>query len=86
VVLTARAAAAGVTAMGSGATVAGQARGFGVSWHPVMRQVQAVGRPQVQDPARLDGVTAIGAGRARLAAWSRRAARACHVFRVSHGM
>jgi transposase len=58
--LTARAAAAGVTAVRSGSTVTGSARGFGVSWHTIMRQVRALGRPQVQDPDRLSGVTAIG--------------------------
>jgi len=58
--LTARAAAAGVTAVRSGSTVTGSARGFGVSWHTIMRQVRALGRPQVQDPDRLGGVTAIG--------------------------
>jgi transposase len=55
--LTGRAAAAGVAAVRAGGTVAG---GFGVSWHTVMRQVRALGRPQVNDPARLEGVTAIG--------------------------
>lgn len=59
-VLTRRAAAAGVDAVGRGATVARQARGFGVSWHTIMRQVRALGRPRVDDGARLDGVTAIG--------------------------
>ncbi|WP_308259594.1 transposase [Pseudonocardia sp. H11422] len=58
--LTARAAAASVDAVRTGATVARQARGFGVSWHTIMRQVRALGRPQVDDPARLDEVTAIG--------------------------
>ncbi|WP_219419405.1 ISL3 family transposase [Pseudonocardia nigra] len=46
--------------MRAGATVAGQARTLGVSWHTVMRQVRAHGEPAVHDPARLDGVTAIG--------------------------
>jgi transposase len=60
-VLTARAAAAAADQVAyHGATVAGQARGFGVGWHTVMRQVRAHGRPRVEDPARLEGVTAIG--------------------------
>ncbi len=60
-VLTARAAAAAAEQVARhGATVAGQARAFGVGWHTIMRQVGDRGRPVVDDPARLDGVTAIG--------------------------
>ena len=59
-VLTDRAAAAGVAAVARGATVAAQARGFGVGWATVNRQVQARGKPVIDDPARLEGVTAIG--------------------------
>ncbi|MDQ3989118.1 MAG: ISL3 family transposase [Actinomycetota bacterium] len=59
-VLTERAATAAVGQVRVGATVAGQARALGVSWHTVMRQVRHLGVPVVKDPARLDGVTAIG--------------------------
>jgi hypothetical protein len=60
-VLTARVAVAAVGQVRVGATVAGQAR-VRVSWHPVMRQVRHLGVPVVEDPARLDRVTAIGVG------------------------
>jgi transposase len=73
-VLTDRAAAAAVSRVRAGATVAGQARGFGVSWHTVMRGVHERAEPVVDDPARLDDVTAI---RVDEHAWQRgRAGRA----------
>ncbi|HEY1565683.1 MAG TPA: ISL3 family transposase [Solirubrobacteraceae bacterium] len=59
-VLTDRAAAGAVDDVAHGATVAGRARGLGVGWQTVNRQVLARGTPVVDDPARLEGVSAIG--------------------------
>ena len=60
-VLTERAAAAATAQVSrSRDSVAGQARAFGVGWQTIMRQVQERGRPVVEDPARLDGVSAVG--------------------------
>jgi transposase len=60
-VLTERArAAAAEQVAGRRDTVAGQARALGVSWHTIMRQVTGRGTSAVDDPARLEGVTAIG--------------------------
>jgi transposase len=42
------------------AAVAWMARAFGVGWHTVMRVVTARGKRIVDDPARLDDVTAVG--------------------------
>jgi transposase len=42
------------------AAVAKVARDFGVGWHTAMAAVRDVGRPLVEDPGRLDDVTAIG--------------------------
>lgn len=41
-------------------SVAGVARAFGVGWHTAMTAVADHGRPMVDDPARLDGVDALG--------------------------
>lgn len=41
-------------------TVAATARELGVGWHTVMRVVRELGTPVVEDPARLDGIRAIG--------------------------
>jgi transposase len=43
-----------------GESVAAVARDLGVGWHTVMRSVWRHGQPLVDDPARLDGVTALG--------------------------
>jgi transposase len=43
-----------------GQSVAAVARDLGVGWHTVMRSVWRHGRPLVDDPARLEGVTALG--------------------------
>ena len=43
-----------------GESVAAVARDLGVGWHTVMRAVWCHGQPLVDDPARLDGVTALG--------------------------
>jgi len=43
-----------------GESVAAVARGLGVGWHTVMGAVWVHGRPRVDDPARLDGVAALG--------------------------
>ena len=43
-----------------GDSVARVARDLGVGWHTVMRAVRDHGRPLVDDPARLDHVTALG--------------------------
>ena len=59
-VLTERAAAGAVDDVAHGATVAGRARGLGVGWQTVNRQVLARGAPVIEDPARLEGVAAIG--------------------------
>ncbi len=58
--LTERAAAGAVNDVARGATVAGRARGLGVGWQTVNRQVLARGAPVVDDPDRLEGVSAIG--------------------------
>ena len=36
------------------------ARDFGVGWHTAMAAVRDHGQPLVEDPARLDGVEALG--------------------------
>ncbi len=60
-VLTERAAAAAAAQVSNRRdTVAGQARAFGVGWHTTMRQVHERGTPVLEDPARLEGVTAVG--------------------------
>jgi transposase len=59
-VLTERAAAGAVDDVARGATVAGRARGLGVGWHAVNRRVLDRAAPVIDDPARLEGVTAIG--------------------------
>jgi transposase len=41
-------------------SVAAVARAFGVGWHTAMAAVADHGRPLVEDPARLDGVDALG--------------------------
>jgi len=41
-------------------SVAAQARRFAVSWHTAMAAVSRLGTPLVDDPARLDGVKALG--------------------------
>ena len=41
-------------------TVIGVARQLGVGWHTVMRAVRDYGQPLVEDPTRLNGVTALG--------------------------
>jgi transposase len=41
-------------------TVAATARSLGVGWHTVMGAVEHHGRPLVDDPARLEGVAALG--------------------------
>ncbi len=41
-------------------SVAAVARGFGAGWHTVMAAVRDHGRMRVEDPARLDGVEALG--------------------------
>jgi transposase len=41
-------------------TVAATARELGVGWHTIMRLVRQIGSPLVDDPARLDGVSAVG--------------------------
>ncbi|MBI1918295.1 MAG: ISL3 family transposase [Planctomycetes bacterium] len=41
-------------------SVAEQARRFGVGWHTAMAAVEDHGRPLVDDPARLEGVRALG--------------------------
>ncbi len=41
-------------------SVAAVARGFGAGWHTVMATVRDHGRMRVEDPARLDGVEALG--------------------------
>lgn len=43
-----------------GRTVAAIAVLFGVGWNTVMRAVRAVGQPLVDDPNRLDDITALG--------------------------
>jgi transposase len=43
-----------------GLDVSAVAAEFGVGWHTVMRAVRDHGRPLVDDPARLDGVRAMG--------------------------
>ena len=43
-----------------GHSVAAVARDLGVGWHTVMRAVEDHGRPLVDDPARTDGVRALG--------------------------
>ncbi len=40
--------------------MAGRARGLGVGWHTINRHVVDRGAPVIDDPARLEGVTAIG--------------------------
>ncbi len=41
-------------------TVAATARELGVGWHTIMRLVREIGTSLVEDPARLDGVAAVG--------------------------
>ena len=41
-------------------TVSAVADQLGVAWHTVMTQVDERGKPLVDDPTRLDGVTALG--------------------------
>jgi transposase len=41
-------------------TVAATARRLGVGWHTVIGAVEEHGRPRIDDPARLDGVAALG--------------------------
>jgi transposase len=43
-----------------GHDVAAVAVEYGVGWHTIMRAVRDHGRPLIADPARLDGVTAVG--------------------------
>jgi transposase len=43
-----------------GHDVAAVAVEYGVGWHTIMRAVRDHGRPLVDDPARLDNVTAVG--------------------------
>jgi transposase len=43
-----------------GASVAAVAREFGVGWRTAMTAVREHGTPRVDDPARLDGVEALG--------------------------
>ena len=43
-----------------GHDVAAVAVEYGVGWHTVMRAVRDHGRPLIDDPARLAGVTAVG--------------------------
>jgi transposase len=43
-----------------GASVAAVAREFGIGWRTAMGAVREHGTPRVDDPARLDGVTALG--------------------------
>jgi transposase len=43
-----------------GHDVAAVAVEYGVGWHTIMRAVDDHGRPLIDDPARLDGVTAVG--------------------------
>jgi transposase len=60
-VLTRRAARRACRRVGkAGESVAAVARDLGVGWHTVMRAVWRHGQPLVDDPARLDGVTALG--------------------------
>jgi transposase len=60
-VLTCRARAEACRRVGKDAhAVAAVARDLGVGWATVMRAVAAHGRPLVEDPARLDGVAALG--------------------------
>jgi len=60
-VLTERARAEACRRVGKDAhTVAAVARDLGVGWATVMRAVQDHGRSLVEDPARLDGVAALG--------------------------
>ena len=60
-VLTERARAWAMRRVGAHAeTVASVARQLGVGWHTVMRAVREHGEPLVDDPARLEPVTALG--------------------------
>jgi transposase len=59
-VLTERAAAGAVDDIARGATVAERARGLGVGWHTINRHVLTRAAPVLADPARLEGVSAIG--------------------------
>ena len=60
-VLTDRAQRAACRRVGKdGASVAQTAREYGVGWHTIMRAVEEHGRPLVDDPARLAGVTHLG--------------------------
>jgi transposase len=60
-VLTVRARAEMCRRVGEDAdSVAQVARAFGVSWHTAMAAVRDEGQPKVDDPSRLDGVTALG--------------------------
>ena len=60
-VLTERAARRACRRVGrEGLSVAAVARDLGVGWHTVMRSVWRHGQPLVDDPARLEGVTALG--------------------------
>jgi transposase len=59
-VLTERAAVGAVHDIAHGATVVGRARGLGVGWQTINRHVLARGTPVVEDPDRLEGVTAVG--------------------------
>lgn len=59
-VLTERAASGAVDDIAHGATVAGRARGLGVGWQTINRHVLARATPVIEDPGRLEGVSAIG--------------------------
>jgi transposase len=60
-VLTDRAQRAACRRVGKdGASVAQAAREYGVGWHTIMRAVERHGRPLVDDPVRLAGVTHLG--------------------------
>jgi transposase len=60
-VLTERARAEACRRVGKDAhAVAAVARDLGVGWHTIMRAVRDLGRALVNDPARLDGVAALG--------------------------
>jgi transposase len=67
---TVRAAAEACRRVGEdGHSVAQVARAFGVSWATVMTAVREHGTPLVDDPARLDGVAALGVDETR--SWPR---------------
>ena len=58
--LTERARAQACERVTAGVSVAAVARDLGVGWHTVMAAVRDHGQPKVDDPARLDGVEALG--------------------------